>query len=176
MEMQGRFSAKYPHKVVRAMDKPRGSSRCDVSLRGPAWQNISALFSHVEHHLTQWAASPSAIEDCRQNAKDVEGQASHHLGIAIACGRDLAYLRVLDDLIAVSREMLDTATTLSELESVVNWSTSLAIRALSFAMETRDTMNHEVHASQHIEDLDRVWKTPHAKSENWIRREWVYAC
>lgn len=61
MEMQGRFSAKYPHKVVRAMDKPRGSSRCDVSLRGPAWQNISALFSHVEHRLTQWAASPSAI-------------------------------------------------------------------------------------------------------------------
>lgn len=176
MEMQGRFSAQYPHKVTSAMDKPRGSSSCDVSRRGPAWQNISALFSHVEHRLTQWEASPSAIEDCRQNARDVEGQASHHLGIAIACGRDSAYLRVLDDLIAVSREMLDTATTLSELESVINWSTSLAIRALSFAMETRNTTEHGVHAPPHIEDLDRVWKTPHAGSENAIRREWVYAC
>ena len=79
-------------------------------------------------------------------------------------------------VVAVSREMLDTGTTLSELESVVNWSTSLAIRALSFAMETRDTTENGVHVPQPVEDLDRVWKTPHAKSENWIRREWVYAC
>lgn len=176
MEMHGRFSAPYPHKVVSAMAKPRGSSRGDVARRGPAWPPISALFSHVEHRLTELKASPSAMEDCRQNARDVEGQAFHHLGIAIACGRDSAYLRVLDDLIAVSRDMLDTATTLSEVESVINWSTSLAIRALGFAMETRDTTEHGVHVPQPIEDLDRVWKTPHVGSENAIHREWVYAC
>lgn len=178
MDTQGRFSGNYTCVVVRPMDEKIGYSEAsfDVSLRLPVFQNIRQLFSDLENRLMQLEASQSTIEDCRQNAKEVEVKASQNLLVAIEFYRGSEYIRVLEDMIAVSGEMLDTATTLDGLGSVLNWSTSLAIRALGFALEAGDNMKHGFHDPQNIEYSDNVWKAPDARSENLMSREWVYAC
>lgn len=178
MGMKGSFSSDYTCVGVRPMGEKRGYSEAsfDGSLHLPVFQNIRQLFSRLETSLIQLGASQLAIEDCRNNANEVEVKASQNLLVAIEFDKGSEYIRVLEDMIVISCEMLDTATSLDGLGSVLNWSTSLAIRGLGFALEAGDNIEHGVQDPQNIEYSGSLWKSSDARPENLMNRELVYAC
>ena len=179
MDTQGRFSANVTYLVVRSMNEKRYYSEANynISLRLPVFDNLKDLFGNLEARLNKVGASEFLIEDCKQIGEEVQTRASHNLLVAIEFYRASEYIRTLEDMVVVSAEMLDAANSLDELGNVINWSTSLAVRALGFALEARDgTTQFSSQDPQDIEHSSNLWRATDVVSDKCANRDFVYAC
>jgi len=147
----------YSDRVVRMMDAQYGESKNDeVPLGLTLFKNVCDLFVICEERLSEMGAERIALEDCNEMGQHVEREVTEKFMLALEFYLAHEYIRILEDMVEISRRMLTQASTLEELGSVINWMSSLAVRALGFAMERRDLSSSDGDVSW--EPLNSPWQ------------------
>ena len=149
----------------------------NTSLSLPVFGNLKKLFQNLENRVQQLEASDILVEDCKHIAIEVQETASQNLLMAIEFYVSSEYISILQEMVVASLDMVNAAGNLDELRRVLNWSTSLAIRALGFALEARGTVLQSAHQdTQSLRDDDDLWRSSKVTSEKFTHRDLMYAC
>jgi len=109
--------------------------RSDDLVMSSMLENLRDLFAAATDRLSATGAAPVALDDCHEIEQSVEREATQNFMLALERSLKVPYLRILNDMVDVSRSMLTQAATFAECEIVLNWMSSLAIRSLGFTME-----------------------------------------
>jgi len=148
----------YSNRVTRMMEAQYDESKNDgVPLGLTLFKNVCGLFVIGEERLSEMGAEKIALEDCNETEKHVEREVTEKFMVALAWDLTHEYLSILEEMVKISRRMLTQASTLEELGSVINWMSTLAIRALGFTMERRDRRASDGDGCWHPLNINSPW-------------------